>query len=146
MLSPQKGGGGAGQISWVLSVQYTLNKKNKSCCIPLKEFIIRKTNEFVAYMQSFIRICWKLIQLWPFKQEYPLVFFPTWQTFAFWRNKDKFFYSSSYFIAIMYTIVAQKVTQCFRKYKNPDKRSKNPIHHTVCLIIPSIPPIYWWKW
>ena len=60
---------------------------------------------------------------------------PRWQTFAFWRNKDKLFDSSSYFIAIMYTIVAQKVTQCFRKYKKPDKGSETPIHHTVCLII-----------
>ena len=40
----------------------------------------------------------------------------------------------------MYTIVAQKVTQCFRKYKKPDKRSENPIQHTVCLFIPGIPP------
>ena len=38
----------------------------------------------------------------------------------------------------MYTIVAQKVAQCFRKYKKRDKRLENPIHHTVCLIIPSI--------
>ena len=66
------------------------------------------------------------------------MFIPTWQTFAFWRNKDKFLDSSLYFIAIMYTIVAQKVTQCFRKYKKPYKRSENPIHHIVCLITPSI--------
>ena len=54
----------------------------------------------------------------------------------------KFFDSSSYFIAIIYTIVAQKVKKCFRKYKKPDKRSENPIHHTVCRIIPSVPPIH----
>ena len=47
--------------------------------------------------------------------------------------------SSSYFIAIMYTNVAQKFTKCFRKYKTPDKRSENPIHHTVCLIIQVYP-------
>ena len=41
----------------------------------------------------------------------------------------------------MYTIVAQKATHCFRKYKKPDKRSENNIQYTVCLIIPSIPPI-----
>ena len=43
------------------------------------------------------------------------------------------FDSSSYFIAIMYTIVAQKVTQCFGKYMKPDERSENPFDHTVCL-------------
>ena len=58
------------------------------------------------------------------------MFFPTWKTFAFLRNKDKFSDSSSYFIPIMYTNVAQKVTQTFRKYKKPDKSSENPIHHT----------------
>ena len=72
--------------------------------------------------------------------------FATWQTFAFLRNKDKFSDSSSYFIPIMYTNVAQKVTQTFRKYKKPDKSSENPIHHTVCLFIPSIPPIRRLKW
>ena len=66
-------------------------------------------------------------------------FFPTKQTFAFWRNKDKFFDYSSYTIAFMLTNVAQKVTQCLRKDKKPDKRSETPIHYTVCLIIPSTP-------
>ena len=55
------------------------------------------------------------------------------------RNKDIFIDSSSYFIVTMYTIVAQKVTQCFRKYKKPDKRSENPSQHTACLFISSNP-------
>ena len=55
---------------------------------------------------------------------------------------DHFFDSSSYISAIIYTIVAQKVTQCFRKYKKADKRSENPFYHSVHLIIPSIPPIH----
>ena len=81
------------------------------------------------------------MHLWPLNM-YTHLSFPTWQTYAFWRNEDKFFDSSSYFIAIMYTFVAQKVTQCLRKYKKPEKHSETCIHHTVCLFIPSIPPIH----
>ena len=47
-----------------------------------------------------------------------------------------------HFGTIMYTIVAQKVTQCFRNDKKPDNRSENPIHNTVCLIIPSLPQMH----
>ena len=32
----------------------------------------------------------------------------------------------------MHTIGAQKVTQCFRKYKKPEKLPENPIHNTFC--------------
>ena len=40
-----------------------------------------------------------------------------------------------YLIAIMYTNVDQKVIQGFRKYKNPDKRSENPI----LILLPNFP-------
>ena len=59
-------------------------------------------------------------------------FFPTWQIIAFWRNKDKYFDSSSYFIAIMYTVVAQKVTQCFRKYK---KQQQTNVQRSLLIIL-----------
>ena len=64
------------------------------------------------------------------KTSIPTCFFPTWQKFAFWRNKDKFFDSSSYFIAIMYTFVAQKVTQCFR-----NSRKQTNVQKTLFIIL-----------
>ena len=67
------------------------------------------------------------------------LFFSNMADFCILENVYKFFDSCSYFIAFMYTIVAQKVAQCLRKYKTPDKRSENLINHSVCLIIPSIP-------